>query len=308
MPISDLIRTIITLYIIMLMGIGMVKTKFFSRQDSVIISKLVLYVVMPCLIISSYCNNQAEQVQKGLLLAFIAAIAVHILFLGISLFLREVFHFSGLERACIVYPNSGNFIIPIIYMMFGSEYVVYCTAFISVQNILVWSHGKSLVLGDRTFDWKKAFCNINIFSTVIGMVIFFSGFQLFPELTKSLSMVAQSVAPLTMLITGMLLADLKIESFRRYPKIFPVVGCRLLLVPLATLLLLRFFPVTLGLGNASTILLISLFSAMAPPANTIMMMAQLYEKDAFYVNTVSVVATIFCVATMPLMVWIYQTI
>ena len=307
MPIGGLIRTIITLYLIMLMGVGMVKTAVFSRQDSVLISKLVLYVVMPCLIISAYCNNSAEHVQKGLLLAFIAAIAVHILFLVISALLRK-FNFNGLERACIIYSNSGNFVIPIIYIMFGSEYVVYCTAFISVQNLLIWSHGKSLILGERTFDWKKAFCNINIFSTVIGMAIFFSGIKLLPEINNSLDMVAKCVAPLTMVITGMLLADLKIESFQKYPKIFPVVVFRLLIVPLLTLLVLRFFPVTLGLENSGKILLISLFSAMAPPANTVMMMAQIYGKDAFYVNVVSVVSTILCVFSMPLMVWIYQTL
>ena len=51
---------------------------------------------------------------RGLLLAVIAAIFVHIVMLAGTWILNHIFHFNSIEKASIIYTNAGYLIIPLV--------------------------------------------------------------------------------------------------------------------------------------------------------------------------------------------------
>ena len=59
---------------------------------------------------------------------------------------------TAIERFSSVYSNCGFMGIPLVNAMFGSEGVFYLTAFITVFNILAWTHGIIIISGEKISD------------------------------------------------------------------------------------------------------------------------------------------------------------
>ena len=71
--IGILVNKIISLALVMAMGWLVVKSRVMRSEDSKGISKMSLYLVMPCVILSSFQVEYTDEVKQGLLLAFLAA-------------------------------------------------------------------------------------------------------------------------------------------------------------------------------------------------------------------------------------------
>jgi len=76
------------------------------------------------------------------------------------------------EKASLIYSNAGNLIIPIVTSVLGPEWVIYTSGFISVQVILIWTHCKMLLCGEKKADLKKIVTNINMIACCIGIIMF----------------------------------------------------------------------------------------------------------------------------------------
>ena len=62
-----------------------------------------------------------------------------------------MFGFTPIEKATIIYSNSGNLIIPLVGAILGNEWVIYSSGYMVVQTILLWTHAKSLVCNEPSF-------------------------------------------------------------------------------------------------------------------------------------------------------------
>ena len=74
--IAILVKKIISLAMIMAMGWLAVKSRAMKSEDSKGISRLSLFLVMPCVILSSFQVDYTEDVKNGLLLALFAAVVL----------------------------------------------------------------------------------------------------------------------------------------------------------------------------------------------------------------------------------------
>ena len=83
--------------------------------------------------------------KKGLLLACVAAVLVHVLFLILTTILKQVLQLDTIERATVIYSNAGILVIPLVQALLGQEYVIYSSAYIAVQLILIWTHCKNML-------------------------------------------------------------------------------------------------------------------------------------------------------------------
>lgn len=84
-----LMEEIIKLFVIMFMGYAVVKAGLMKSSESKSVSVILVYLVIPCVIIKAFQVDYTPDVQKGLFLAIAAAVAIHILFLLITIPLRK---------------------------------------------------------------------------------------------------------------------------------------------------------------------------------------------------------------------------
>ncbi len=62
----------------MVMGVLLVKTNVLKTNESKSLSSVVIYLVMPCLIINAFQIKYTDSIRNGLILAFAAAILIHL--------------------------------------------------------------------------------------------------------------------------------------------------------------------------------------------------------------------------------------
>ena len=173
-----LVRKIAQLFLIMILGYVLVKLRILKTEESIVLSKLSLYLVMPAVILSAFQVDFKPEIQSGLILAFVAAVAIHILLLIIGHISGSLFHFEEIDIASIIYSNAGNLIIPIVTAVLGTEWVIYSTAFLSVQLIFLWTHCKLMFSKEKKPHFRKIILNVNMIAIFIGVLSMLSGSRL----------------------------------------------------------------------------------------------------------------------------------
>ena len=234
-----LMREIVQLFIILLMGYIIVRAKLLRPEDSRSLSVVMVYLLTPCVIINAFQVEYTPQVMAGLIFSFAISIAAHILFLLLTRLLAGPLHLDVIERTAVIYTNAGILVIPLVNALLGPEYVIYSCAFIVVQQVLIWTHCRSLLCGTRGMEWRKLFLNVNIIAIVAGCALFLLRVPLPALINDTLGTLGDMFGPLGMLLAGMVIADTPLRRLFTTPRNYLPVLLRLLAFPLVTVLLLR---------------------------------------------------------------------
>ena len=297
---------LVQFFLMMAMGFIIVRAGILKPEDSRSLSAVCVYLAVPCTIINAFQIDATDEKLQGFFLAVGAAAAVHVLLLLLTFIMGS--RFSAVERASVMYPNAGNLVIPLVTAVLGEEWVLYCSAFTSVQLMLLWTHGRWMLCGKGSLGLKKIFGNLQVITIIIGLFLFLTGIRV-PLLVKSaMSAMGTMMGPLAMLVMGMLMAGRDLREDVRNKKLYAVAFFRLIVSPVVILL---FFSLT-GLGNmldtAPTLLFITFLAISAPSAATVTQMAQLYTEDGAYAGAINVMTMLLCLLTMPVMTWLYWTV
>ena len=301
-----LMEEIIKLFVIMFMGYAVVKAGLMKSSESKSVSVILVYLVIPCVIIKAFQVDYTPDVQKGLFLAIAAAVAVHILFLLITIPLKKIFQMDVIEQATSIYSNAGILVIPLVQELLGQDYVIYSSAYIAVQLILLWTQGKNMLCEEEKLEWKKIFLNVNIISIIAGIVLFLFRIKLPAGVQDVLGMMNNMIGSLGMLLAGMAIAEVPLKSIFTKKRNYLSVALRLLLYPVLGLLLMKAIQIVVNLENSSQILLTVYLACVTPACASVTSMAQLYDKDAAYASSLYVLTTLLSIVTMPVMVYLYE--
>lgn len=300
-----LIRKIIQLFIIMFFGFIIVKAKILKASDSIVLSKICLYLLMPCVIINAFQVDFTPELRSGLYLAFSTSVVIHIFLVILGWGLKHILHFNAVEEASAIYSNSANIIIPLITAMLGEEWIIYSSAFVTVQIIFIWTHGVQLFSKDAGFNIKKIIFNINILAIFLGLIMMISGIRLPSIINEAFSSVADMIGPVAMLITGMLIANMNSKNMLKRKKIYIVILFRIVICPVIILFFIKLTNITSLIKNGENVLLITFLATATPSASTITQFAQIYNKDSEYAGAINILSTLLCIVTLPVLVYIY---
>ena len=290
----------------MFMGYAVVKAGLMKSSESKSVSVILVYLVIPCVIIKAFQVDYTPDVQKGLFLAIAAAVAIHILFLLITIPLKKIFQMDVIEQATSIYSNAGILVIPLVQELLGQDYVIYSSAYIAVQLILLWTQGKNMLCEEEKLEWKKVFLNVNIISIIAGIVLFLFRIKLPAGVQDVLGMMNNMIGPLGMLLAGMAIAEVPLKSIFTKRRNYLSVALRLLLYPVLGLFLMKAIQIVVNLENSSQILLTVYLACVTPACASVTSMAQLYDKDAAYASSLYVLTTLLSIVTMPMMVYLYE--
>ena len=198
MQISVLLaEQIAELFLMILMGYVIVKLGLVTDDDSKILSKIVLYIVIPCVMINAFQIDYTPDKVQGMFLALVASVVLQVLLLIAVWIMGKIFHLNEVEVASIYYSNSGNLIVPIVTYVLGDEWVVYGCVFMAVQLIFMWTHGKYIISSGDRIDWRKIVLNINMIAIFIGAVLFLLKIHLPVIVDDTLRAVGSTIGPVS---------------------------------------------------------------------------------------------------------------
>ena len=301
-----LMEQIIQLFLMIFMGFLIVKAKLLNSEDSKILSIIVLYLIIPCVIINAFQVDYTPQTVKGLLIALAGSVMTQVILLIVVSILGRVFHLNEVEVASIYYSNSGNLIVPIVMFILGKEWVLYGCVFMSVQLVFIWTHCKKIISRESTYDWRKIVLNINMISIAIGIVLFLTRIHLPAIINNTLSAVGSMIGPASMIVTGMLFAGMDFKQIFANKRVYFVSFFRLIIVPVIALFLIKCSQLSTFSSNGNKLMMIVFLAIITPSASTVTQMCQVYRNNSQYASAINVVTTLLAIVTMPLMVMLFQ--
>ena len=299
-----LMEQIFDLFLMILMGFIIVKAGIVKEEDSKVLSKIVLYLIIPCVIINAFQVDYTKKTVNGLLIALAASVLLQVVLLLVVFMMGKLFSLNEVETASIYYSNSGNLIVPIVTFVLGQKWVLYGCVFMSVQLVFLWTHCKKIISRESSYDWKKIILNINMISIAIGA----TRIRLPELITNTISSVGNMIGPASMIVTGMLFAEMDLKAIFANKRVYFISALRMLVIPLIALFLIKISHLATLSADAQKIMLIVFLAVITPSASTVTQMCQVYGNDAHYASAINVVTTLCAIVTMPFMVLLFSCI
>lgn len=119
-----LLQQILVMALYILFGYLGVKFGVLRKDDSSRLASLVLFIISPALIFDAFQVSFSFDKMIGFILAVLASVLMHILFLAFIFFFEKLMPLNEIERASIAYTNCGNLLVPLIGAILGKEYVL----------------------------------------------------------------------------------------------------------------------------------------------------------------------------------------
>lgn len=285
--------------ILILCGIFLYKSKWISNETNKQLSKIVISFVNPALMFYAYHIEFDSRYAKGLSASFVVAIMMHLLFIVISkLAVRDRDRMKmGLERYCSAYSNCAFIGIPLVQAVYGEEGVFYVTAYITVFNLLMWTHGVWLIGDSRKFSFvENVLKSPTIIATILGMLVFFLKIQIPDLIYKPIYYISNLNTPLAMIVSGVTIAQTSIYKGLKEKRIYLISGIKLIIVPLLTLLFFSSFKMN------NTALMSTVLVGACPTATASVLLSIQLGNDEEYASRIFGMTTLLSAITLPLLV------
>ena len=299
-----LLNQVFVMFLLILIGVICLKTKAISPDANKQMGDIALLVVAPAVILRAYQTQYDPALAKGLLIALALAIVTHIVAIAISLTLKKSDKYDVKpEKFAIVYANSAFMAIPLITATFGDLGVFYLSAYITVFNLLQWTHGVFLMSGKRDKQsLSKLFLSPAIICICIGLLVFFFKITLPAPISKAISFVADMNTPLAMIATGGFIAQTNIFKAFTNLKVYFIVFIKIILLPLICMGIFKLLPVD---PTISTVILIA---SACPCATSTIFFSSRFGRDSGYASQLVTLSTLLSIITIPLIVYIQSLI
>lgn len=233
-----MLRNVLVFVLLAVPGYLLVKIGLIKEKESSVLSKLLTYVGMPFLILSSTLNISfsGKFTEKIILVGVIGIFfTVGIFFLSALLVNgKDETKKRGMARFCMVFSNNGFLGIPLAKAVFGdSPAVTYLIMLNIISNVLMFTLGIYLISGDKSaISVKKALLSPVLLAFVLGIVLNLLRVKEYVlEVSTYSTHFSNIVTPLSMTILGIKMATVKFGRIFSKASTYIVSAIKLIAVP-----------------------------------------------------------------------------
>lgn len=290
---------VIIMFLLIAVGVVSRKTGLLTEDTGRHLSAFLLSVALPGVIFSSLYQPMRQELMAGFGLTLLLVFLLHLLGILASRLLlcgREG-QDCRTERFVVTYANGIFMGIPLIRATLGEDKVFFATAFVTIFMIFHWTHGV-IELGGG-INAKKLLYNPCLISVAFGLLIF--GFQIpLPgPIIETARLLGSLTTPLSMIITGVFLADLRLCDLKN-PRMYWVALLRTLIVPLAGIAFVAALGAANWFADANTACLAAIYCFACPGAVSVILLSASLGKEVLYPGSLVAVTTAMSLVTLPL--------
>lgn len=286
------------LMMFLLVGIG-----FFIRKKGIVNTEgrmnmidLCLHITLPFNVLHSFMRKWDWNlfIACGVILLLSAGYnAISVFFSNILYKNQEANRQKSLKYGTII-SNSGFLGNPMVEGIYGSEGLLYAALFMLPVRIVMWTIGIAVFLiGRREKLWKNVLTHPCIVAIYAGVIIMVCGIQFPTFVEKTIVGISGSNTPLSMMLVGMMLAEVKPKGLIDKTMVF-YTAIRLLVIPAVVFAITAFLPID-GMLRGITVIM----AGMPAPITTALLSAK-YGGDEKYATGMVFLSTILSLITLPL--------
>lgn len=313
MNLSGFYTVVITLFILMAVGYFANRLHIIDDTASKKLSRLIICIGQPCMIINAFVKYQytKDDFISGFSVVGLG-ILLHVLISLIAFAACRIFKFRNFDEAkvtefAMIFGNCGFLGFPLMESLFGAQ-GLFLAAFFNISfQVGLWTWGIAIMARKRNdikLTPKKILLNYGTVPCLIGIAVYVvSPFFTCPApLASAFSYLASLCTPVSVLVTGALLATRKPRQIFSDMQTYYFSAVKLIVIPLVVC----FFAHICGLSDELTIFLTIM--AAVPSASSVTMLAELYGISPGYASQAVGASSLFSVATMPLVMFISDLI
>ncbi len=290
------------LVFIMVVGFVCAKLKITGPEFNKYSSSLVMNVLLVFTILHSFTSTDMEMSFSQIAVAvgaFTALLAISfVLGLVIAKILKYKGDQKGLAISLVFFPNTAFIAFPLIEAIYGAEGLLVASLANIPFNLLLYTVGTSLVSGSGEGMNLKSALSAPFVATVAAVIFFLSGLKLPDSVVQAFGTLGRATAPMSMLIVGTSLGGVALNKVFTNWRVYVLSFARLIISPILVWFLLKWFIADKMLMD------ILIIVAAAPAAMMLSIFAITYEKDEVLASQSVFISTVFCAATMPLIMWL----
>ena len=291
-----LLNQVLIIFFIMLVGVYAKKRNIINEKMNKDLTIVLLNLSIPLNIIASFNFDYSKEMLLNMLIVLIFGVLLHPVcyFVGKILF----FKFKGEDKTIltfsIIFSNCGFMAFPILDSIYGKTGILYGSIFVATFNIYIWSLGVKLFSKDTyTFKIKNIF-NPGIVSVFIGFLLFIFSIKLPFPIQRCFELIGATTTPLSMIITGVIVADMNVKKLFTTKSVYYVALIRLLLIPIISSIILKFFGIT------DIVLGVCVLIAAMPVAAMCTVFAERFDGNYELASQNVFITTILSLITIPL--------
>lgn len=289
------------------------KVKLLPDKAASVFAVLLLFVAQPFLMVSSLLNKPFESsmlANFGWIFLFAVVLQFAVYFTA-----RLLFHGCKEEasrRACVACSYLGNvgFMgIPVMQMLFpgNDELVLYTVIYNIAFNAMTWTLGVYAITGmRRCINPVKIVLNPPTIAVIVALPLFFCNVTVPQTVMQPISYLGNMTLPLSMIILGVRLADMRLIRLVNDWKVYLVALVKLVISPLLSLGILLLVSLLFPLDRF-VILALYIIAAM-PSASSALNFSEMYQGDAETAAAATLMNTILCILTIPVLMLLCSVI
>lgn len=296
-------KQVLELFILIAAGVLLYKTHVVKSEHKGVLSGILIDFVVPCMVVNSFMGksiDNAGELGKAFLYSIILCIiGIAVTFLT-SLIVRKdirgVYNFAG------SFSNAAYMGFPLISALFGDIGIMYASAYVTVFNILLWTVGYMFFANVKSVkDILRSIITCPpIISVAVGLIIYFGNIHITDVIAQPVGMAGAMNTPLSMMITGMTVAQTDVRNILKNVYLWLGVLVRLIIIPAVSIAVFYMLHIS---GMTAMVCLIL---EACPVAAITTMLAVQYDKNQEYAAGLVVVSTLLSIVTLPLYAMLIQ--
>lgn len=302
MEMSTIIKSVISLFLIMLVGLYCSKKGIINSNVSKGLTRILLEITLPCMIIVSFSLPYDEGVKSNIMKTFyysfltyiIIAIASYVLMIPVKDEKKLILHFSN------IFTNTGYIGFPILNVIYGAEAVMYGAIFNIFFTIFLWTYGVMIFKGkmekqDLVKEILKALKNPSLIAVYIGITMMLFDLKLPAVILASVNSIGNMTGPISMIMVGAFSYKINVKEYLIDWTIYYGIAVKLIIIP-AFLYFISLLIQDRTIVSNSVIILASM-----PAAAMTSIFADSFNIKKDYAAVFVVATTLLSVFTLPIL-------
>ena len=291
----------LTLFALVVVGYVAGKLGYLGGEFDRQLSRLVINITCPALILSSAMTGTLPD-RRFILPLLLISVITYALLTGVAILLPRYLTPKKTDEGSIgfalMFGNVGFMGYPVVASIFGHEAVFYAAVLNVVNTFAVFTIGTVLITGKSDVEGKhfqkKVLYSTPMLAAYLTMAIVALEISNIPEaISQPLTMLGDITVPAALLIIGSSMSNLPLRSLLGNSTVYVTTLFRLVLLPIG----IHFLMDTLGFSplvvNINTLVI-----AM-PVATYGTILCLRHEKDTTLMTEVTFITTLFSMLTIP---------
>ncbi len=298
-----------TLFALVIVGFVAGKLGYLGGDFDRQLSRLVINITCPALILSSAMTGQLPDRRYILPLLAISVITYVVLTAVAFLlprYLTRQQQDEGVVGFALMFGNVGFMGYPVVASIFGHEAVFYAAVLNVVNTFAVFTIGTVLVTGSSEVEGsrfqKKVLYSTPMLAAYLTMAIVALEIDNIPAfVSQPLTMLGNITVPAALLIIGSSMSQLSLRTMLGNRTVYLTTLFRLVLLPVAV------YYLTSLMGFSDFVININTLVIAMPVATYGTILCLKYGRDTTVITEVTFITTLLSMLTIPLLVMFFRT-